>query len=356
MAADSKTEKATPKKRRDERKKGNVMLSKDVVIAASLLGVFSVLRIWFSTLKNTIESFFLKYIAMLGTTTELTQTATKKISFDFASSYAMAIMPVLLSSGIIAIIATMAQTRMLFAPEALKPKFSKLNPINGIKNMFALKNFVELIKNMIKITILAYIVYNFISKRLVDIAKTISIDVTSSSAYMLQAVMSLVYTIGIAFVAISAVDVIYQWWDYERKIKMSKEEIKQEHKQQEGDPQLKGRIKQVQREMAMSRMMQDVPTADVVIKNPTHFAVALKYDEKKMSAPVIVAKGQDELAFRIIKVAEEAGVTVLENKPLARGLYAATDVGQEIPFEFYGEIAEILVKILKLGLSEQIKR
>ena len=130
---------------------------------------------------------------------------------------------------------------------------------------------------------------------------------------------------------------------------MSKEEIKQEYKQQEGDPQLKGRIKQVQREMAMSRMMQQVPTADVVIKNPTHFAVALKYDDKRMSAPMIVAKGQDELALRIIRVAEEAGVTVLENKPLARGLYSASDIGQEIPFEFYGEIAEILVKILKLG-------
>lgn len=349
MATDSKTEKATPKKRRDERKKGHVMLSKDVVIAASLLGVFSVLRIWFPTLRNTISSFFLRYVSMSATTADITVTTTRNMSFDFAASYAMAIMPVLLASGFIAIVATMAQTRMLFAPEALKPKFDKLNPINGIKNMFALKNFVELIKNIIKITILAVILYDFLNKRLVPIVKTISLDVSSSGAYMLQSIMSLVYTIGIAFVAISAVDIIYQWWDYERKIRMSKEEIKQEYKQQEGDPQLKGRIKQVQREMAMSRMMQQVPTADVVIKNPTHFAVALKYDDKRMSAPMIVAKGQDELALRIIRVAEEAGVTVLENKPLARGLYSASDIGQEIPFEFYGEIAEILVKILKLG-------
>lgn len=349
MAADSKTEKATPKKRRDERKKGHVMLSKDVVIAASLLGVFSVLRMWFPTLQKTIKAFWFRYFDMTATTVQISDGLTRNITYDFTYTYAMSIMPVLLSSGIIAVIATMAQTKMLFAPEALKPKFDKLNPINGIKKMFAMKNFVELIKNLIKISVLVAILYNFISKRLVEISRTINMDLMVSTTYVLKSIMSLVYTIGIAFVVISALDVLYQWWDYERQIKMSKEEIKQEYKQQEGDPQLKGKIKDMQRQMAMSRMMQAVPDADVVIKNPTHFAVALKYEDKKMSAPIVVAKGQDQLAFRIIEVAEEAGVAVLENKPLARGLYAQTEIGQEIPYEFYGEIAEILVKILNLG-------
>lgn len=349
MAADSKTEKATPKKRRDERKKGNVMLSKDVVIAASLLGVFSVLKIWFPTLQKSISSFMMRYFALLATTENLTKTTTRNITYDFILTYGTAIMPVLLASGFVAIVATMAQTKMLFAPEALKPKFDKLNPVNGIKKMFALKNFVELIKNLIKITILAAILYNFLGKRLVPIAKTINMDIGSSAAYTLKTIVNLVYTIGLAFVAISALDIMYQWWDYERQLKMSKEEIKEEFKQQEGDPKVKGKIKDMQRQMAMSRMMQQVPSADVVIKNPTHFAVALKYDDKSMSAPLVLAKGQDELALRIIKVAEESGVAVLENKPLARGLYAASEIGQEIPFEFYGEIAEILVKILKLG-------
>ncbi len=353
MAADSKTEKATPKKRRDERKKGNVMLSKDVVIAASIIGVFSVLKLWFPTLKKTIGGFFVRYLSMIATTTEVSDGLTRNITYDFASAYSTAILPVLISSGFIAVIATMAQTRLLFAPDAIKPKFDKLNPINGIKNMFALKNFVELVKNLIKISVLAAIMYNFILKQLTPITRTIMMDVGASSVYMLKAVMSLVYTIGIAFVAISALDIIYQWWDYERKIRMSKEEIKEEFKQQEGDPKVKGKIKEMQRQIAMSRMMQAVPEADVVIKNPTHFAVALKYDDKTMSAPLVVAKGQDDLALRIIKVAEEAGVMVLENKPLARGLYGQADIGSEIPFEFYGEIAEILVKILNLGQSSR---
>ena len=349
MAADSKTEKATPKKRRDERKKGNVMLSKDVVIVASVLGVFSVLRIWFPTLKANIAAFFVRYLSMTATTTEVSDTLTRSITYDFIYTYAVAIMPVLLASIVIAVVATMAQTRLLFAPEAIKPKFEKLNPISGIKKMFALKNFVELIKNLIKITVLVVILYNFIEKRLTPIVTTINMDIEASGAYILTSIMSLVYTIGVAFVAISALDVIYQWWDYERQLKMSKEEIKEEYKQQEGDPKVKGKIKEMQRQMAMSRMMQAVPDADVVIKNPTHFAVALKYDDSKMSAPIVVAKGQDELAFRIIKVAQESGVAVLENKPLARGLYDQSNIGQEVPFEFYGEIAEILVKILKLG-------
>lgn len=349
MATDSKTEKATPKKRRDERKKGNVMLSKDVVIAASLIGVFTVLRLWFPTLQRTMNAFFQRYFDLAATTKTLTQTQTRTIGFEFVTGYMQAIFPVLLASGAIAIIATMAQTRMLFAPEALKPRFDKLNPLNGIKRMFALKNFVELIKNLIKITILAVLLYRFLSGKMIPIVQTIGVDVGSASGFMLASAMRLVYTIGIAFVAISALDYLYQWWDYERQIRMSKEEIKQEFKQQEGDPQLKSRIKGMQRQMAMSRMMQQVPTADVVIKNPTHFAVALKYDDRTMSAPRVLAKGQDELALRIIRVAEEANVRVLENKPLARALYDASTVGEEIPYAFYGEIAEILVSILKLA-------
>lgn len=349
MAADSKTEKATPKKRRDERKKGHVMMSRDVVIACSLLGVFTVLKFLFPTISRTINDFIIRYFGMMATTQEITNDFTKIVTQDFTMGFVKTALPLLIAASSIAIIATMAQTKFLFTADAFKPKMEKLNPISGIKKMFALKNLVELLKNLLKITILIAILYNFITKRLVPITRTMSMDVPDASRFVLNSVMGLVYTIGIAFIVISAGDYLYQWWDYERQLKMSKQEVKEEYKQTEGDPQIKGKIKDMQRQIAMSRMMQEVPNADVVIKNPTHFAVALKYDHEKHGAPIVVAKGQDELALRIIKVASEAGVEVLENRPLARALFADTSIGDEIPSEHYGEIAEILVKILNLG-------
>lgn len=349
MAADSKTEKATPKKRRDERKKGHVMMSRDVVIAGSLIGVFSVLKLLAPFVGESIGSFMSKYFILMSTTENINPEIARDVTQDFITVFAKTAFPILIASGSIAIIATMAQTRMLFSTEAFKPKFEKLNPIQGIKKMFALRNLVELTKNLLKISVLAVILYQFIVKRLVGISRTMSMPVNSSVHYMLATVMNLVYTISVVFVVISAGDYLYQWWDYERQIRMSKQEIKEEYKQTEGDPQIKGKIKDMQRKMAMSRMMQAVPGADVVIKNPTHFAVALKYDPDKHSAPIVLAKGQDDLALRIVKVAEEAGVKILENRPLARSLYAQTEIGYEIPVEHYGEIAEILVKILDLG-------
>lgn len=174
-------------------------------------------------------------------------------------------------------------------------------------------------------------------------------DLVPATVFILNDCMKLVLRIGIAFIAISVLDYFYQWWEYERQLKMSKQEVKEEYKQMEGDPQIKGKIKENQRRMAMSRMMQAVPSADVIIKNPTHFAVALRYDTEKDAAPVVVAKGQDELALRIIKTAEDNHVHVIENKPLARALYATTELNREIPAEFYGTIAEILVYVYKLN-------
>ena len=155
--------------------------------------------------------------------------------------------------------------------------------------------------------------------------------------------------IAVAYAVLASADFLYQWWDYERQLRMSKQEIKEEFKQTEGDPQVKGKIKELQRKMAQSRMMQNVPQADVVIRNPTHFAVALRYKPEKDSAPVVVAKGQDSLALRIVKAAEEAKVAVVENVPLARALYASSEVGREIPPELYNAVAEVLVYLYRLN-------
>ncbi|MGL4790145.1 MAG: EscU/YscU/HrcU family type III secretion system export apparatus switch protein, partial [Anaerotignaceae bacterium] len=173
-------------------------------------------------------------------------------------------------------------------------------------------------------------------------------SINNSISIIFDLILGLVFKVCLAFLAVAVFDYFFQWWDFERQMKMSKHELKEEYKQMEGDPQIKSKIKEIQRRMAMSRMMQEVQHADVVIKNPTHFAVALKYDIEKDNAPILLAKGQDEVALRIIKEAEAHDIYILENKPLARAIYSTTDLNREIPAEFYGTVAEILVYVYKI--------
>ena len=349
MAADEKTEQATPKKRRDERKKGNIFMSKDVVVVASLLGTFFSLKLLFPGIYHTLQSFLLRYMDYAATKTEVTGAFVSDMTIEMIITFVRVCIPLLMIAVLLAFVATAAQTKLLFSTDSLKPKFSRLSPIQGFKKMFSLRSIVEVIKGMIKITILICIMYSFFTGQLINFQKTLKLDLISSSVFVLDCVMKLVIRVSIVFVIISLFDYLYQWWDYERQMKMSKQEVKEEYKQTEGNPQIKGKIKELQRRMAMSRMMQSVPEADVVLRNPTHFAVALKYDDGKDAAPIVVAKGQDEMALRIIKIAEENGVQVIENKPVARALYAMTQVSGMIPEEFYGTVAEILVYVYQLN-------
>lgn len=348
MPGDSKTEKATPKKRKDERKKGNIFLSRDIVTVVSLLGIFFSLKLLFPGIISSLNTFVVKYLNYAADKSGMSDELAASIVIDFVVVFAKVTAPLLFISVIISIVPTVAQTKLLFSTDSLKPKFSRLNPLEGFKKLFSIRSLVDVIKGIIKITILFVIIYNFFVGKLYEFPKTLYMDIKSSSILVLNDIMQLVINVSIAFVAISAFDYLYQWWDYERQMKMSKQEIKEEYKQLEGDPQVKGKIKELQRKMAMSRMMQQVPGADVVVRNPTHYAVALKYDINKDNAPRLVAKGQDEVALRIVKEAEKYGVYVVENKPLARAIYATTDLNGEIPEEFYGTIAELLVYVYKL--------
>lgn len=352
MAGDSKTEKATPKKRKDERKKGNVFTSKDLTALVSILGVFYSLKLLFPGMYRTAKAFMFRYMGYAVYQTEFTDEFVKEIAITSVDAFVRAAIPIIMISMIIGIVVTLAQTKLLFSTDSLKPKFNRLNPLEGIKKLFSLKSIVEVLKGIIKIAILLIILYKFIKSRFVLFSRTIDMGIMYSSKFMFESVIDMVFNVSIAFAAIAAIDYFYQWWDYERQIKMSKHDVKEEYKQMEGNPQIKGKIKEIQRQRAMSRMMQAVPTADVIIKNPTHYAVALKYDIDKNEAPILVAKGQDELALRIIRVAEENDVSVIENKPLARGIFATTDLNGEIPVEYYGEIAEILVYIYNLNNRE----
>lgn len=352
LAGDSKTEKATSKRRKDERKKGNIFVSKDLIALVSMLGVFYSIKLLFPGMYRSMKDCMFRYMNYASSRTDITDGLMAEIAISSVRTFVQIAIPVILIAMLIGVVATLAQTRLLFSMESTRPKFSRLNPLEGIKKLFSLKSFVEVTKNVIKITILLYILYNFIKDRFIELSRTMDMDILSSSSYMLESVIDMVFKVSIGFIAISVLDYAYQWWEYERQIKMSKHDVKEESKQMEGNPEIKGKIRQLQRQRAMSRMMQAVPTADVVIKNPTHYAVALKYDIEKDGAPIMVAKGQDELALRIIKTAEENNVSVIENKPLARSIFSQTEINGEIPMEHYSEIAEILVYIYQLNNKE----
>lgn len=206
---------------------------------------------------------------------------------------------------------------------------------------------LELLKGVVKITILCIVLYQVLKEDMLNIARMMDMNILASSVYTLQMVMSMVIKIGLIFAAIAGFDYFYQRWDYEKKIRMSKQELKEEYKQTEGNPEIKGKIRNLQRSRARNRMMQEVPDADVIIRNPTHFAVALKYDIHKHNAPILVAKGQDLIALKIVEIGEKNGVTTIENKPLARGIYATTPLDGEIPAEYYGVVAEILIQVFR---------
>ena len=255
---------------------------------------------------------------------------------------------------IVSVAATFFQTGMLVSAEALKPKFSKINPIEGFKRLFSLRSVIETLKGILKIILLLWLVYSNLMDMISVNHKYLYTDLSQGITHMYDSILKMIFQIIIAFAAVAAADYLYQWWDYERQLRMSKQEIKEEFKQMEGDPKIKGKIKERQQQMARMRMMQQVPQADVVIKNPTHYAVALRYNPEKDNAPVVLAMGQDELALRIIQVAEESKVAVVENVPLARALYAGAELGREIPAEFYGAVAEILVYVFRLNNDKRL--
>lgn len=352
MADPSKTEKATPKRRQDERKKGHVFLSQDAVSTATLVGTWSLLCILAATIVEELSAFINYCFRQVGTANVLSELA--EIQRLGIGALLKAAGPLLLMTAVLAVAATLLQTRFLISGEIIRPKFSKINPLEGFKRLFSLKSVINALKGVLKIIVLLVIVFNNLKKVVQECIKYPFTDIESAIIHFTDACGTMMIQLIIAFIVLSAADYLYQKWEYERDMRMSKQEIKEEFKQTEGDPKVKGRIREIQRQRAQMRMMQQVPQADVVIKNPTHFAVALRYKPEQDNAPIVLAKGQDALALRIISVAEEHQVTVVENIPLARALYAQTELNREIPPELYNAVAEVLVYIFKLDENRRI--
>ena len=346
-----KTEKATAHKRQEQRKEGNVMQSKDVVSAASVLLLFFVLRLTAQLMYRTVTDDMTYWIALSGGGMDDNGTRidgmeiTSKLILEITKTVALSAGPLLLISMIVPIIATGIQTRFIFSTKSFQFKLDKLNPFNGIKRMFSLSAMFEMAKSVAKLIILGAIVYDEIQGRITEMARLLQYEATTGLIYIADTVFAICMKLAAVFVAIAAIDFLYQKYKWEKDMMMTKQEVKEEYKQLEGDPQIKGKRRQKQQQMAMARMMQAVPEADVIIRNPTHFAVAVKYDENKDHAPIVIAKGADKVAFRIIDKAAEHNIHIVENVPLARGLYKSVDIGREIPYEFYHAVAEVFTFI-----------
>lgn len=353
MAGEEKTEKASPKKRRDERKKGNVFQSKDIVTVGVIAISFIILDFWSPYIYKYTTEVFYKYVSLMNTTYDINDTFISQTLRDIAFTIFASVGLLMVSILITSIVFTGSQTKFMISHENIKFKFSKLNPLTGFKRMFSLKAVVEVLKNLIKIAILGYVIYSSIIDNLFQVPKLVSVDLLAGINFIFSSIMSIVKSVVIAFTALSAFDFLYSWWEYEKNIKMTKQEVKEEYKQMEGDPKVKGKIKEKQRAFAMSRMMQQVPKADVIIRNPTHYAIAIKYNIENDNAPIVLAKGKDNIAMKIVDKATEYSINIVENVPLARALYASTDINQEIPLEYYESVAEILAWVYRIKEKEK---
>lgn len=353
MAADEKTEKATPKRRRDERKKGHIFQSQDIVAVASLLVLFNGLKLLAPFMYQNIRKSMNLYFSYASTVypvnaANIGDKLSKGMLLFLETALPMAGLSILAAVAV-----TAAQTRMLFSMEAIKFKAGKLNPLQGLKRLFSLRSMVDLLKSLIKVSVLTWIIYDVLKNRLLEFARLMDGTVAGAFSFVGSTLVSMVNTVGAIFVFIAAFDYLFQWWEYEKDMRMSKQDVKEEYKQTEGDPQIKGMIRQKQRAMASRRMMQKVPEADVIVRNPTHFAVALSYHPQEDRAPRVVAKGADHLALKIIEIGEANGVEIVENRPLARGLYENVELDMEIPEEFYQTVAGILAFVYNLKKKDK---
>ena len=263
----SKTEKATPKKRRDQRKEGNVLQSKDVASLVTFAGSFFALSIFLEGMIVSIAQFMIRFLGIAGTMTDTSNGNVLTLSSLFAVTLAKSLLPFLLVCVLLGILGSGMQTRFLFATKNLKPKFSRLNPLEGFKKLFSMQNIVELVKSILKLIVLIVLTYSMLKADMASTVKTMQLDIAKSVAFTFSMLKTLIIRIVIAFVAIAALDYLYQWWSFERKLRMSKQEIKEEYKQTEGNPEIKGRIKNLQQQRARMRMMQAVPDADVIIRS-----------------------------------------------------------------------------------------
>jgi flagellar biosynthesis protein FliR/FlhB len=349
VASDSgeKTEEATPKKKKDAKDKGQVVKSKELssslTLVAATITLIAIGNFAIDKLKENLILFLHYYPNFV-----LNNESFKGILINSFIRIMMVFLPIAIPIMLIGIIANVAQTGKVLTTETLKPKLEKINPLSGFKRMFSMKSFVDLLKNLSIVSIVGYVGYGFVKDNYYSIINYSNFKIDAIIIELSSLIINIFAKVSLVLIVIGIIDYVYQRYQFNKDLKMTKQEIKEEYKQQEGDPQIKSKIRQKQRDMAMKRMMQSIPDATVVITNPTHIAVAIKYDEANGKAPMVVAKGSDNIAVKIKEIAIANNVPIIENKPLARLMFSKVEIDEEVPYEMYQAIAEILVLVLKL--------
>ena len=348
-----KTEEATPKKLQDARKEGQVARSQELSTAIMLLAFFLVLKVFVGFIGTRFLGSFTKVYRVIDvyTADEFGSAMAGAFMRDSLVDILVICLPVFIVAVLVAFVVTIAQVKWQVTTKPLQPKFSKFNPINGFKRIFSKDKLFELVKDVVKITLIFYVAYSDLAEGAETIGLLYDLSLPQAIVYVGDFVINLGIKLSAIYLIVGFADYIYQKLKFKKDLMMSKQEVKDEYKQQEGDPQVKGKIKSKMREVSQRRMMQKLPEADVVITNPTHFACAIKYDKEVSEAPVLIAKGADYLAQKIKDAVKEHDVPIVENKPLARMLYYNVDLDSEIPRELYQMTAEVLAYVYKLKNS-----
>ena len=347
LSMSDKTEEPTPKKKKDARKQGNIAKSAEVNKAMTFIAILVVIYMMSGSIISELQGFIVNILSGDFSMT-MNDNTIKILMFKVMMSFMKIVLPISLIIMVFGILGSLIQTGLFFSMESLKPKFSKLNPLTGLKNMFSMKAIVNLIKSMVVICIMIYLGYSFMSKNFEGIIKSGDIYLPYMFNIVLDLIKSILTSITLAVAVVAALDYGYEKFSHKKGLKMTKQEVKEEYKQMEGDPHIKGKIKQKQRQMANQRMMQAVPSSTVIVTNPTHISIAIRYEQGKDTTPIVVAKGADEVAFRIREIAKSHDIPIIENVPLARLIYKEVDIDQEIPEEMYKAVAEVLVAVYKI--------
>lgn len=347
LSMSDKTEEPTPKKKKDARKQGNIAKSAEVNKAMTFIAILVVIYMMSGSIISELQGFIVNILSGDFSMT-MNDNTIKILMFKVMMSFMKIVLPISLIIMVFGILGSLIQTGLFFSMESLKPKFSKLNPLTGLKNMFSMKAIVNLIKSMVVICIMIYLGYSFMSKNFEGIIKSGDIYLPYMFNIVLDLIKSILTSITLAVAVVAALDYGYEKFSHKKGLKMTKQEVKEEYKQMEGDPHIKGKIKQKQRQMANQIMMQAVPSSTVIVTNPTHISIAIRYEQGKDTTPIVVAKGVDEVAFRIREIAKSHDIPIIENVPLARLIYKEVDIDQEIPEEMYKAVAEVLVAVYKI--------
>ncbi len=357
MAGDSdlqeKTEEATPQRREDFRKQGQVAQTRELSSALALFGLSFVL---YFMGKMFVEQFFVIYGDLYGSQLLLTIQSgdvLPALVYSLKKIFLLSL-PVFLVMFVFGAASSILQIGFLFTNETLTPNLKKINPLEGLKRLFSLKALVEGIKAVLKFSLVGIVIYFVFKNEFSIIPKLIYSESIQIFYYVGALAVKAMLSIGALMIVLAGLDYMFQRFDMEKQMRMTKQEVKEEVKSREGDPLIKARIRRIQKEMANRRMMNEIPKADVIITNPTHLAIALKYQPEKFAAPVILAKGADNMAMKIRELATSHDIPIVENKPLARTIYKTLEVGQVIPRELFEAVAEVLAYVFRLKRKKKV--